>query len=104
MRKAIDPVEHRKLITTLLQIEQFLTKDHGKPEELSVAKNLTAELEDAFNHYEQHLRTLERQITEYKEIYLKARTKFVGCKIKELKRDLGAAGFKEFQEAYGWQL
>jgi len=85
-------------------MEQFLDTEGQYTNDVQYARKMTEELEESFNTYEQYVRELEVQINTYRELYDRARVKFLGYKIKELKKTLSEEEFKNFQNSYGYQL
>ena len=94
--KGVNKIEHRKIISTLMQIEQYLEVEGEHATDVQNARKITEELEQSFNAYEQYVRELEVQINSYRELYDQARVKFLGYKIKELKKRLSQEEFKNF--------
>ncbi|PJJ79992.1 hypothetical protein [Mucilaginibacter auburnensis] len=102
--KRVDKIAHRKIVSSLVQMEQYFALDEHHSNDADNARKMIADLEEAFNVYQQYLRELEWQISAYDELYQQARIKFVGYKLKELKRNLTKEEFKNFQDSFGYSL
>lgn len=85
--KAINTVKHRKIVGSLLLVEQFLTEDKAGAER-NAANAYCRELETKFNDYQQSLKELELLIRTYDALFNQVKMKFLGARFKELKKTM----------------
>lgn len=88
--QGISTAKHQHLVDALLQLERELSRDFKTDLALQQAAEYRTELEAMHRNYERLLDELSRQITEYEILYSHVKIRFLGKKLKELKKEISA--------------
>lgn len=84
----ISKSRHEHLKDALLQMEGLLKECNLECCFLQQAVDYNRELESMYQNYQQLLKELSRQITDYEILYIEVKVQFLGKKLKQLKKEI----------------
>ncbi|TKC12795.1 hypothetical protein FA048_04030 [Pedobacter polaris] len=86
--QAISKKRHERLRDALLQMKGLLSDGQKECSCLQQAEDYNRELETMYRNYDCLLKELSRQITAYEILYNEVKVRFLGKKLKELKKEI----------------
>jgi hypothetical protein len=86
--QGISDTRHRQLVDALAKLENALSERGGTPNDINKAAVHRRQLIEMKANYDHFVSQLAKQIDAYFEEYDKAKVKFLGVKLRELKRQI----------------